>query len=107
VIERFNAVLEAKKAQREGQPNAVEQPAELSNVRPLNERYDLLKSEQEPSLQVRGEKSESRGEISDAKAERMARMFNKPSSDKAFDPSHDPENERNFANGRDGGRGGR
>jgi len=94
-VQRFKAILAASKAQKESQPHVA------SNGRDVVSKYG-----QEPSANQRLEKSESRGEISDAKAERIAKMFNRVSSDKDFDPTHDPNNSRNFSNGR-GGRGGR
>jgi hypothetical protein len=110
-MQRFNALLAERKAQTNAA--AIDRAGQLADNRPSFARHDVLNRPQEPSIAKASSSSEKdaerptpRGEITDAKAERFARMFNNPSRDKDFDPTHDPGNSRNFASGR-GGRGGR
>jgi hypothetical protein len=90
-MQRFNALLEESKAQK-AQTNAadIERARQLADNRPNYARHDVL----------------PRGEISEAKAAKLAKMFDKPPSEKYFDSTHDPNNALNYSNGR-GGRGGR
>jgi hypothetical protein len=112
-MQRFNAILAESKAQK-AQTNAanIERAGQLADNRPNYARHDVLKNPQEPSIAKGSSLLEKdaqptpRGEISEAKAEKLAKMFDKPSSDKYFDPTHDPSNALNYSNGR-GGRGGR
>jgi colicin import membrane protein len=115
VMQRFSVLLAESRAQKEAQTHAadIERAGQFADTRPNYARHDVLKNPQEPStIQANAssakdaERPTPRGEISDAKAERLARVFNNPSRDKDFDPTHDPTNSRNFAPGR-GGRGGR
>jgi colicin import membrane protein len=112
-MQRFNAILAESRAQREAQTHgaAIDHAAQAAEHRPNYARYNDMKQTVEPSRSADQQvvvkytdKSETRGEISEAKAERLAKMFDRPSTEKDFDATHDPNNSRNFAGGR-GGRG--
>jgi hypothetical protein len=105
-VQRFNEVIAARKA-AQNDPAQTKDRSIYGDVRPYSAlpSNTQLKSESDRGNQVRRETSDAKQEISEGKAERLARAFNRVSSDKAFDPSHDPENAMNFSNTR--GRGGR
>jgi hypothetical protein len=90
-MQRFNALLAQRKAEREGQtPTSTQEQGSKKDSPLLDKGLD---------------KFAGRGEISDARAARaegFVRVVNNPSRDKDFDPSHDPGNSRNFSNGRGG-----
>jgi hypothetical protein len=93
VMQKFNALLAQKKAERDAQAKGQGQEQGGNKSSPLLDKGQ--------------DKSPGRGEVSDSRAEKFARMFDKsPSRDKGFDATHDPNNSHNFAPGR-GGRGGR
>lgn len=101
-MQRFNAILLERKAQTNAA--GIERATELSQTRPSYARYDVMKSAQAQASDKWPGRSESRGEISDAKAERLARMFDKPAPGTGFDPTDDHTNKRGP---RGGGRGSR
>lgn len=87
-MQRFNALLEESKAQREAQTHAanIERAGQLADNRPNYARHDALKNPQEPSVakgsspfEKGAESPTPRGEGQDAKAEQLMRVFKNPS----------------------------
>lgn len=87
-MQRFNALLEESKAQREAQTHAanIERAGQFADNRPNYARHDALKNPQEPSvakgsspLEKGAESQTPRDEGRDAKAEQLMRAFKKPS----------------------------
>jgi hypothetical protein len=114
-MQRFAAMFAERDAQREAEALAqkgrinnadLDRANEFAQGRPNHARHNDLKQENTRTDGRGSGKAEERetpkGEMTDARAARFAKMFEKPSSDRVFDPTHDPSNQRNFANGRGG-----
>ena len=94
--QRLNlALAEAKSQRAKANEASVERAADLSRSRPDYARYDSLKPDSSPR---------AGGEVTDAKAERLRRMFEMPNPDTGFDASDQRPNARGP---RGGGRGSR